>query len=274
MRTAKWRLLATEVSAMNHKGWEAESDNRESRRQGPWGLAGSSLVILLVVSFAAGNGWARDQIRGDASEKLGLTAAAAREHPTIIVIIHNNGQVPGGTLDDAKAATTRILALAGIKTTWQESPSPVTRSAGSTPFRRRAIGIEINIYLVPRAVAARMPSDKLCLGLSILPGGDKRGNTAYVVCDRVEELAGNEDAPAGQILGHAMAHEIGHLLLNSPAHSNVGIMQAEWRRKGQWQLMCAGRLLFTNEQSRQMRAEVRSRMGNQEPRRISALLPE
>jgi len=71
-------------------------------------------------------------------------------------------------------------------------------------------------------------------------------------------LAGNGDASAGQILGHAMAHEIGHLLLNSSAHSPVGIMQGEWDKRELTHLQ-AGRLLFTSEQSHLMRAEVLAR---------------
>ena len=56
---------------MNIKGWKAESDRREvKRRQGSWGLASSSLAILLIVSFAPGNCWARDQITGDTSAKV------------------------------------------------------------------------------------------------------------------------------------------------------------------------------------------------------------
>ncbi|MGD1156312.1 MAG: hypothetical protein ABSA41_10830 [Terriglobia bacterium] len=213
---------------------------------GIWGWRLGTLLGLglLVVSSAA---FARDP-----------RAAAGEEYPTIIVIIHNYGRVPGGTLDEAKAATTRILALAGVKTAWQESPGPVTGSASSTAFRRRANGVEINLHLIPRAMAVRLPSDKLCLGLSILPGGDKRGDIAYVFCHRVEDLAGNGDASAGQILGHAMAHEIGHLLLNSSAHSPVGIMQGEWDKRELTHLQ-AGRLLFTSEQSHLMRAEVLAR---------------
>jgi hypothetical protein len=47
---------------------------------------------------------------------------------------------------------------------------------------------------------------------------------AYIFYPRVETMAADGDASLADILGHAMAHEIGHLLLG-PSQPPVGIMR-------------------------------------------------
>ena len=97
---------------MNNKGWEAESDNRGIKRwQGPWGIAGSSLAILLMVSFAAGNGWARDQITGDASEKLRLT-----------VRVYILTPIPQHDLAMAERVASKIFQNVGVELSWVDCP--------------------------------------------------------------------------------------------------------------------------------------------------------
>jgi hypothetical protein len=52
-----------------------------------------------------------------------------------------------------------------------------------------------------------------------------------------------------------MAHELGHLLLGSNAHSRQGIMCPDWHG-GELQLASTGSLLFSEEQARFMRKRL------------------
>ncbi len=61
------------------------------------------------------------------------------------------------------------------------------------------------------------------------------------------------------ILGCLIVHEVGHLLLKSSNHSATGIMQAHWERK-QIRQSLTGVMLFTPQQSKLIREEVRMRM--------------
>jgi hypothetical protein len=61
------------------------------------------------------------------------------------------------------------------------------------------------------------------------------------------------------ILGCAIAHEVGHLLLGSNSHSGSGIMQRRWERKEMRHAM-TGTLLFTPEQAKLIQAETQARM--------------
>lgn len=59
----------------------------------------------------------------------------------------------------------------------------------------------------------------------------------------------------GQILGHAIAHEIGHLLLASDTHSLFGIMKADYDRKD-LVILGEGNLFFTAEEARLLRSAL------------------
>jgi hypothetical protein len=60
------------------------------------------------------------------------------------------------------------------------------------------------------------------------------------------------------VLGHLVAHELGHLLLPEGAHSKRGIMRCPLNRED-WQAAGKGILLFTTEQGERLRAEVFAR---------------
>lgn len=51
---------------------------------------------------------------------------------------------------------------------------------------------------------------------------------ATVYADRVDRAARAASVDAGLVLGRAMAHEIGHLLLNHPRHARHGLMRGLW----------------------------------------------
>ena len=67
----------------------------------------------------------------------------------------------------------------------------------------------------------------------------------------------------GTILGYAMAHEIGHILLHLTGHSPSGVMKAKWSVEDMRE-MSSGRLNFHPSQAAEMQAEVRRRMRDQQ----------
>jgi hypothetical protein len=48
-----------------------------------------------------------------------------------------------------------------------------------------------------------------------------------VFYDRVQQIS-RQTVNEGMVLGHAIAHELGHLLLGVDAHSPEGLMRAHW----------------------------------------------
>jgi hypothetical protein len=74
----------------------------------------------------------------------------------------------------------------------------------------------------------------------------------------------------GQILGHVIAHEVGHVLLNQQVHSAHGIMRAEWDI-ADFRDMTSGMLLFSSQQAEFLWADVRRRNTEQETIKVAAL---
>jgi hypothetical protein len=78
---------------------------------------------------------------------------------------------------------------------------------------------------------------------------------ASVFYDRIREMSSPPRAATPVLLGRAMAHEIGHLLLGANAHSRSGIMRAHWSDQD-LTMGTRGEFLFTAEQSRRMKTRL------------------
>ena len=84
---------------------------------------------------------------------------------------------------------------------------------------------------------------------------------ANVFMNRVTEQTDGWRAFGRSVLGHAMAHEIGHHLLGDNSHALRGIMVAQWSKQHLWH-MSKGDLLFTQKEVTRIQAEVRHRAGS------------
>ena len=207
-----------------------------------WGLG---IAVGLFMMGSAGFG-------GD------TPASGGEPGPKITVTIYNYAQAPSGTLDEAQAVAARIFERVGIESSWQEHRATAAVSETIANTLRTRNEVHITMHVVPRSMAARLAPSRICLGLSVVPGGNKRGDMAYVFYHRVEELARARNLSAAESLGHAMAHEIGHLMLGTNSHSPTGLMRARWDRSDLLRA-ATGWLIFTDDESERLRAEVRSR---------------
>ncbi len=88
-------------------------------------------------------------------------------------------------------------------------------------------------------------------------GIDGTGNYRDVFWDRCEGMHRDSGVNAALLLGTVAAHEVGHLLLGSNAHSAIGIMAPHWEQE-ELRHAGMGSLLFTPEQSVRMRTRIRS----------------
>lgn len=167
---------------------------------------------------------------------LALAAALAVSQPfTLSVHLRDDARVGSSTLDAAKAVVCSIYAEAGISVLWSDDPAALT------------------VILRPRASqeTTRRAGD----AMGYTPGGgDERGRLAFVMINRVNEIAGGYSAPRHVVLAVAIAHELGHLLLG-PDHGTAGIMkpylnQTDFRKAGNAQLT------FTEAQSQRLRKAV------------------
>jgi hypothetical protein len=182
------------------------------------------------------------------------TLAAAREakspSPTVTLLVYNNAQAPAKTITKAEREAGRILREAGVGAAWVDC---LDRHPSADPQRLCGKAREPS-DVVLRVLPGRIPNrfQDTLFGISFHP------TLASVYYEYAVRLA-NSDPEVPIVLGCAIAHEVGHLLLGRNSHSAGGIMQGEWGPK-ELHLALMGRLLFTSQQSKLIRAETRRRM--------------
>ncbi|MCP5119901.1 MAG: hypothetical protein GY953_54585 [bacterium] len=115
---------------------------------------------------------------------------------------------------------------------------------------------DLQIRIMGPGMAKRIGASRESLGSAWVANGS--GSLAAVYYHRVLDLEKGNLADRVAILGCALAHEIGHLLLGHSRHSNNGIMRASWGDKD-LRRMAKGRLLFTADQARQIASKVAGR---------------
>jgi len=197
-----------------------------------------------------------------------LAAASPRDEAVVVVHVHDYAEVPKATLLDAERTASRIFEKAGVLAVFDNVPGEQTRtreaSAGEYQQPRELPQFHLNLYSRTKSEEFKVP--RTALGLA--PGAGPDRQTVYVFYDRVQHVFERQLRPTNdviyanraQILGHAMAHELGHVILNISVHAPQGIMRGEWNEKD---LRDAGEgyLLFTPGQAEVLRAEARRRSG-------------
>jgi hypothetical protein len=66
------------------------------------------------------------------------------------------------------------------------------------------------------------------LGFSVIDPTAGSGTLATIFINRVEDSARHAGSDLGLLLGRAIAHEVGHLILRTNAHADEGLMRAIW----------------------------------------------
>jgi hypothetical protein len=88
-----------------------------------------------------------------------------------------------------------------------------------------------------------------------------------VFSDNVHQTSFELEISPEMLLGHVIAHEIGHILLRSSHHS-LGIMNAFWSRTDYYRMKC-GALDFTGADKAVLRQAIEDRLAQNaiQPRR-------
>jgi hypothetical protein len=111
--------------------------------------------------------------------------------------------------------------------------------------------------IVDEGAAERVKAPRDSIGLAL--GNEEAGaGLVYVFYDRIEHLSKRNQLDSSAMLGAAIAHELGHLLLSSGSHSARGLMRAPWNRVDLLNADGPG-LRFTAKQGALIRARLESR---------------
>jgi len=156
-----------------------------------------------------------------------VPANAAVVDPDLRVVIRTyDASAAAGDLTVAQAAATAILDQAGIVVTWVRCDA-VLVPRDENPCVAPLAANELAIRFV-RLAAHLAEDDLVTLGDSLVDTQRRAGSLATIYVNRVAALAGRCRIDVRTLLGRAVAHEIGHLLLGTSAHASSGLMRAAW----------------------------------------------
>ena len=166
----------------------------------------------------------------------GAIAYAAENGPGLAVCVQHREAVNNLVMAQAQAIVTAVFAEASVRIDWLSSRL-CRLAAGDT------IRLEIDSEVPPR-----FGPETLAYALPYAASG----TTIHVFYARIME---NHREFGAEILGHVIAHEIGHVLEGIARHSPDGLMKAHWGLHD-YITMKKQRLFFSAEDVQLMRPHV------------------
>jgi hypothetical protein len=153
----------------------------------------------------------------------------------------------------ARVTVREVLEAARLDTRWRDCRmargNPVTTDdACDDPLG----GSELMIRIV---AAPKSASDRDVLGFAYVDAGSRRATLGTVFADRMAAVARTLGVKGGTLLGRAIAHEVGHLLLGTTRHPAGGLMRDRWSRRD----VGAEDWLFADGESATMRSTLAGR---------------
>ncbi|HEY3043473.1 MAG TPA: hypothetical protein VGJ39_05595 [Vicinamibacterales bacterium] len=179
-----------------------------------------------------------------------MAPAAAAAEKRVVIRTYQSGLVSSGDLSSALSVAADILKTAGLEPQWRicaEEPEQPGSDACAEPLGPNELAIRFLRRPLSPNSAGHVP-----LGSSLIDTRAGSGSLATIYVDRVTGFARDSGTQAGVLLGRAIAHEIGHLLLGTTSHTRTGLMRAVWSTRA-LQRNRAGDWLFTPNDARSMR---------------------
>jgi hypothetical protein len=181
-----------------------------------------------------------------ANALIAASPAAAAAVPIVVRVYDMaTANVAGRTAALHEAA--QALAGAGGLVEWRDC------SRGGTAYPCRTVrgAGDLVIRIMPKSGPGTAE-----LGVASVDPSGRATVIATIYYDVVRRVASRTGLEEPALLGRAMAHEIGHLLLRAPGHSGSGLMRPLWtdaelaaNRRADW--------AFSDEESRQLHATTR-----------------
>jgi hypothetical protein len=166
----------------------------------------------------------------------------------VVVRVYDMATTNARARATALRAAEHAIASADVRVHWRDC----SRGGAAHPCR----GVRDAGELVVRIMPTSVPGDARELGMASIDSSGRTAVIATVYYDVVRRVSTRTGLDTEALLGRAIAHEIGHLLLGAPGHGRSGLMRPLWTddeltqdRPGDW--------TFSDEESRQLRAAAR-----------------
>jgi hypothetical protein len=183
------------------------------------------------------------QISRRAATALTLAALAAlaatdvrADEPRVVVRVYDTGASTPAMRAAAIRTAATIVEEAGVAVEWHDCTDEGRRSVCQNSRRVGNLLVRIMPTWVPvpgardNALAAGTGPDgsNVQLGLAVIDRETGIGAMATLFHDQVLSVATRTGIDSSELLGRALAHEVGHLLLGITGHSPTGLMRAVW----------------------------------------------
>jgi hypothetical protein len=152
------------------------------------------------------------------------TPASAVIDDSLLVRIYDNAGVLASELASALRTTHDILRRADLSVDWVQCRARRDGPVPSVCDQPLSSG-DVVVRLIDGS--DKETGERRALGYSLFDSNGISG-FATVYVDRVDWLARRAQYARAPLLGRAIAHEIGHLLLRSNAHTETGLMREVW----------------------------------------------
>jgi hypothetical protein len=151
-------------------------------------------------------------------------ASSAVIDDSLLVRIYDNAGILASELASALRTTHDIMRRADLIVDWVQCRA---RRDGLVPAvcDQPLSSSDVVVRLIEGS--DKETGERRALGYSLFDSNGISG-FATVYVDRVDWLARRAQYPRAPLLGRAIAHEIGHLLLRSNAHTEGGLMREVW----------------------------------------------
>lgn len=166
------------------------------------------------------------------------------------VSVFNSSPISFSTIERAEGEAGRVLRDIGVEAIWLNCPQEISQEASLG--RCSEVSYPSHLHLRILRVSHGLKVNTVGISFS---EEDGRGCYADLFYDPIRELEGETRVYPTIILGHAMAHELGHLLLGTNSHSESGLMRAHWTREDLTNAS-KGKLRFSKEQCLKIKSRL------------------
>jgi hypothetical protein len=165
---------------------------------------------------------------------LSASAAETLWDEIIVRVYDGTGAAPDARRQALTIAGS-IISRASVQIVWRTCTASSSQlssldSRHTDPCRSPLAPGELAIRIVASGDGVADDRTARPLGEALIDTRTRAGVLATVYADRVEWMAAQTGVDGHELLGKAIAHELGHLLMATSAHGTRGLMRPVWSR--------------------------------------------
>jgi hypothetical protein len=206
---SEWRPISGRQLNLKHYRVTAAGCRSVTGTNGS-GAPGPQLTVMIVITLI----WAADS----------LGASHDSNRPRFTIVLDDGAAIPPSDIARARGDVTRIFGAVGVDVEWLLLQPTSDSAIGALQRPPRSCSVRAWVTARPPKMTSR--SNAIILGIA--PHSRLEGGTIVLFYENIQAFAQVLRKSAWSVLAATIAHEIGHILLPSPAHTSTGIMQPSW----------------------------------------------